>query len=152
MKLPSEPRFRSSAVCLRMSGSQKEILLVRMRDPATLEEFWVPPGGGIEKQETSQQAALRETLEETGETVLGTETQPVRARYEFMWSGQVHDCFTDFHLCFATEPFLRPKPVHDASYIVESRWFPVEVGLEMLKFHGVIHRAVKETVELAAKE
>lgn len=42
--------------------SQKKILLVKRRDVPV----WVIPGGGIEKGETSEMAAIRETKEESG--------------------------------------------------------------------------------------
>ena len=43
-------------------NKDKEILLVKRRDIP----IWVIPGGGIEKDETPNQAAIRETKEESG--------------------------------------------------------------------------------------
>lgn len=41
---------------------QKRVLLIKRRDIPV----WVLPGGGIDKGETAEQAAIREILEETG--------------------------------------------------------------------------------------
>jgi 8-oxo-dGTP diphosphatase len=55
--------FMKQAVsCIIFSKDRKEILLVKRRDIPV----WVLPGGGIEKGESPEDAALRETLEETG--------------------------------------------------------------------------------------
>lgn len=42
------------------------ILLVRHVNPKNSYEFFVPPGGGIQNDETIFEAAIRETFEETG--------------------------------------------------------------------------------------
>jgi 8-oxo-dGTP diphosphatase len=47
------------------SPDRKEVLLVKRRDVPV----WVLPGGGIETQESSVDAVIREILEETGFTV-----------------------------------------------------------------------------------
>jgi 8-oxo-dGTP pyrophosphatase MutT (NUDIX family) len=47
------------------SPDRTEVLLIKRRDVPV----WVLPGGGIELDESSEQAAVREILEETGFTV-----------------------------------------------------------------------------------
>jgi 8-oxo-dGTP diphosphatase len=44
------------------------LLLFQCRDDANLDAgfFWIAPGGGVEQDETDEQAALRELREETG--------------------------------------------------------------------------------------
>ena len=42
------------------------MLLVEHEDPSTKARFWSVPGGGIEEGESQEQAAIRETMEETG--------------------------------------------------------------------------------------
>lgn len=56
-------RLRAAGVCTRGEGDLREILLVTGGKD---EHRWVIPGGGIEKNEDEQTAALREVLEEAG--------------------------------------------------------------------------------------
>jgi len=51
-----------SVIATVFSEDRKKILLVKRRDVPV----WVLPGGGIEKNESSKDAILREVLEETG--------------------------------------------------------------------------------------
>jgi 8-oxo-dGTP diphosphatase len=56
-------RIRAAAIIV----DNHRILLVQHVDPATGEEFWVPPGGGVEDHDNSIfETARRETFEETG--------------------------------------------------------------------------------------
>jgi 8-oxo-dGTP diphosphatase len=60
--------MQSAALAIVIQGvktSAPSILLVRRKDVPV----WVLPGGGIDPLETPEQAALRETLEETGLTI-----------------------------------------------------------------------------------
>ncbi len=62
-----EHRIRAAGLVL---DPDQRILLVRETDPETGNEFWVPPGGGLESQDSSVIACLqREIQEETGLTV-----------------------------------------------------------------------------------
>ena len=42
------------------------VLLVKHKDPANGYEWWMPPGGGLEGEESVMDCAVRETWEETG--------------------------------------------------------------------------------------
>ncbi len=56
-------RIRSAVIMIQ----DHKILLVKHVDPSTGEEWWVPPGGGLEDQDDSiLSCAVRETFEETG--------------------------------------------------------------------------------------
>lgn len=57
-------KITSVAGCI-FSSDRKEVLLVKRRDVPV----WVLPGGGIDVNESSKEAVIREILEETGFTV-----------------------------------------------------------------------------------
>jgi 8-oxo-dGTP diphosphatase len=62
-------KHRIRAAALIVDPDQR-ILLVRETDPVTSVEFWVPPGGGLEVQDSSIIECLcRELREETGLTI-----------------------------------------------------------------------------------
>lgn len=51
-----------SVIAIIFTPDKKKILLIKRRDVP----MWALPGGGIDPDETSQQAVVREALEETG--------------------------------------------------------------------------------------
>ena len=64
--------FRRRAARVVLLDSDKRVLLLRARDPANRAKppWWEIPGGGMEWGETSDEAARRELLEETGITAV----------------------------------------------------------------------------------
>lgn len=61
--------------------AEKKLLLVKQHVPTRPEPVWLAPGGEVEMGETAMQAAIRETLEETG---LQIETTRLVAVHEFI--------------------------------------------------------------------
>jgi ADP-ribose pyrophosphatase YjhB (NUDIX family) len=95
-------RIRAAAIvvqddALRATGGQR-ILLVRHKTPSTGEEWWIPPGGGIEPEDrTIMDCAVRETFEEAGIRVecrrIAYIREFVQAEHdirhmEFFWVGE----------------------------------------------------------------
>lgn len=58
-------RFRVRAAAIILNEAQ-EVLLVLHRSPLTTEEWWEPPGGGMEIRESVPEAVAREVKEECG--------------------------------------------------------------------------------------
>ncbi len=54
--------MKSAAISIIFKENRDEVLLIKRRDVPV----YVLPGGGIESFETEEEAAIRETLEETG--------------------------------------------------------------------------------------
>jgi ADP-ribose pyrophosphatase YjhB (NUDIX family) len=60
-----EHRIKGTAIVSR----DGRLLLVKHEDPAIHAVFWVPPGGGLEGDESLLECVKRETMEETGLSV-----------------------------------------------------------------------------------
>lgn len=54
-------RVRSCAIIIH----KERILLIKQQVPTRNEPIWIPPGGGVEMGESSQEAVVREVFEET---------------------------------------------------------------------------------------
>ena len=66
------------------------VLLFRCKDPAADRAFWITPGGGLEGDETHEQAAARELREETG--LAGVPIGPCvwTRSHTFPWLGKTY--------------------------------------------------------------
>ena len=74
---PTPPRNPFPTVDVIVERGEGRILLIRRKNPP---EGWALPGGFIDYGESSEDAARREVLEETGITVLLTELLGVYSR------------------------------------------------------------------------
>lgn len=66
------------------------VLLFRCKDPDADHAFWITPGGGLENDETHEQAAARELSEETG--LAGVPIGPCvwTRSHTFPWMGKTY--------------------------------------------------------------
>jgi 8-oxo-dGTP pyrophosphatase MutT (NUDIX family) len=115
-----EQRRASRLVLLDEQG---RVLLFRhlRKDRST---FWAPPGGGVEAEETFEEAALREAEEELGLTGFAV---------GFLWEQwtdfvyidtpvRQHECF--FSLTGRINPLsIEVRKRHEVEGIIEMRWW-----------------------------
>ncbi|HEU4743772.1 MAG TPA: NUDIX hydrolase [Anaerolineales bacterium] len=94
-------------------NERDEVLLVLREDF----RIWALPGGGIEQDETWEQAAVRETLEETGYQV---EIKQYIGEY---WRPQMSHGRGDLRHVFLAQAIDGTPAPHDKESI-DVRWFP----------------------------
>lgn len=141
------PRVRASTVCIAEHGGERHLLLVQLRDPLTRIATWFPPGGAVEPGETPADAAVRETVEETGLRVaVGAEF--FSEDYPFTWAGVEYACTTYWFRAALIDPFPTTLPaVVDAEYHLGAAFLPLADALRELAVHPRIHAAVVRAIE-----
>ena len=122
-----KPITRRSAKVIVVDPSG-DVLLFRGRDPDRPSDgsWWFPPGGGVEADESDEQAALRELREETGLEIdrLGTPVATRRATFGFMGQTLLSD---EVYFLVQTHRFeLTTVGWTDVERqtILEHRWWP----------------------------
>ncbi|MEM7122161.1 MAG: NUDIX domain-containing protein [Pseudomonadota bacterium] len=104
---------RRSARVILLDGAANTLLLryvddsyyVDPNDP-DLVDYWVTPGGGVEGDESLEQAASRELFEETGFADIAMRGPVLRRRYELLIDG-VHTACIE-HLFIARHHEVEP--------------------------------------------
>ncbi len=99
--------------CCVVINEKEEVLLVLREDF----RIWTLPGGGLEPNETWEQAAVRETLEETGYEV---EIKQYVGEY---WRPQLSHGKGDIMRVFVARVIGGSPSQHDKESI-DVRWFP----------------------------
>jgi 8-oxo-dGTP diphosphatase len=95
--------------------NDKDEVLLMLREDF---RFWTLPGGGLEPNETWEQAAVRETLEETGYEVM------IKQHVGEYWRPQLSHGKGDLRRVFIARTTSEVPSQHDSESI-DVRWFPI---------------------------
>lgn len=126
-------RIRRTARVILLND-QDEILMIQHADtaPANPKQperltYWVPPGGGVEDEETYEAGAIRELMEETGVRVENLEGCIFKQALDLKYGIELVTSREHFFLARITG---RPVPVRykiaPEENIADFRWWPLQ--------------------------
>ena len=124
-------RERRSSRLLIINGEQQVLLFRFVFKTGALagEDFWATPGGGVEGDETFEQAAIRELAEETGLGVDDVGPQIARRQFVLQLSSGEHvDADERFFLISTAETELTRDgwTEEEALVMSEHKWWAIE--------------------------
>ena len=112
-----------------MLTPDRHVLLMRVQEPKSGNEFWVTPGGGLEPGESDEDALRREVAEETGATRFSVDRLVLTRRVEFTWDNRDYSQREYFYRVQTDrfEPVLDGNPAQgEASAFREFRWWSID--------------------------
>lgn len=136
--MSAKMRRRASVVCLH-DGC---ILVVKLQDPTSKEILYCMPGGEIDTDELPSQAAIRETLEETGLSIrIDTDSHYLQNNYVFHWDGKDVKCSTDWFYA-EVDGDTELRPVKDVEYNLGSIWLQIANIDKAFDYHPQIKKII----------
>ncbi len=119
-QIPKNSRRASRVILI---NQDKRILYLHATEPKSGKRFWVMPGGGLEPNESFEDAAKREAYEESGCSFdLGPYVW--YRRHKHVWNGKPFDQYERFFVAIATNSTYNP-PSQD-KYVSKHRWWSLE--------------------------
>lgn len=111
-------------------GPNRRTLMFRGGDPHRPEDgtWWFTPGGGVDPGETTEEAARRELVEETGITEFDWGGLIARRRSEFQFMGATIHNDSDLFVVYTEVEAIDPSgwmPL-EVETVVEYRWLNAE--------------------------
>jgi 8-oxo-dGTP pyrophosphatase MutT (NUDIX family) len=125
--LDTIPTGSRPAARVLLLNRRDQVLYLHARENGTGKAFWVMPGGGLEADETFEDAAIREVEEETGFRI---EPGPCiwTRRHIYGWQGRKHDQYEVFFMARTPESEITPSKPDD--YVVGHRWWALQQLIE----------------------
>ena len=126
--MPDPVTIRHAVRAILMDRDSQRILLMRAEVPEGTHDLWLTPGGGMEAEESQQQALQREVWEETGQRI-GEFAPPVwTRRHAYTFRGVNIEQHETFYFVTTTmfEPTTRYNPAAaEMSVFREFRWWSI---------------------------
>jgi 8-oxo-dGTP pyrophosphatase MutT (NUDIX family) len=120
----SPPGARRAARVI-LIDDQNRALFFQAQEPKSGNRFWVMPGGGLEAGETFEEAAYRETLEETGILVRVGPCVWIR-RHQHIWNGKPADQFEKFFVARPISAEIEIAGQNLDGYITGHQWWSLD--------------------------
>lgn len=138
-------RERTSVVVV----ADNKLLTFFAIDPHSGQEYYFLPGGKIEANESLQECAARECLEETGYEV-SPASDFVTSEYDFTWNNQDYWCRTHFLKATLKTDINSAKIVTDADYNKGVRWIPVDDFASYFFYNESVFQSVRKLLSKAS--
>ena len=147
-------RVNTSAGCylVRNIDNNVELLLIKKRWPNG-EEKYLLPKGHKEREETLEEAAIRETMEESGYIDITLLRYLGSSTYELDWSEiQIKTDHYFLAILNSDKQEGKKEETYEDEVIVENRWMDLEKAFELLTFeknpeiHELIRGYIKEGI------
>ena len=85
---PDEVNIHRHTIRAVLLTPQGQVLLIRVQQPASGSELWLPPGGGLREGEQPIACLRRELREETGLEEFHLGPQLWTRQHKFCWAGR----------------------------------------------------------------
>ena len=121
--------IRRRVVRAVMLTPDRHVLLMRIQEPVSGNEFWVTPGGGLEPGESDEDALRREVAEETGASRFSADRLVWTRRVEFTWDNRDYSQWEYFYRVQTDRfvPIMDGNPAQgEASAFREFRWWSID--------------------------
>ncbi|MFI5201038.1 MAG: NUDIX hydrolase [Candidatus Kapaibacterium sp.] len=130
--MAAQLRIRRTARAIVLND-REEILLIKHSDIVSANPnepdrltYWVAPGGGVEENETYEDAAIRELKEETGVDVEALKGCILERDIDLVYGGELVTCRERFFLaCIEGRPAPVRFKILPEENISDFRWWPL---------------------------
>lgn len=119
-EIPNESRLASRVI---LSNQDKRVLYLQATEPETGKRFWVMPGGGLEPNESFEDAAKREAFEESG-CLFYLGPYVWFRRHKHIWNGKPFDQYERFFVAFTSDSTYSPS--NQDGYISKHKWWSLQ--------------------------